>query len=128
MSKFIKFKTVAKNVDFMSIDSIFLVTNNFIYYTYGDQNASLIINEDTYFDIVNQINTLDDGWVDVRDYVADKNEMSHLLVREKSIKGIVVSNSNNYELKLEHNHLPAEIAVTAMTEEDAEGLINYLSK
>lgn len=128
MSKFIKFKTVAKNVDFMSIDSIFLVTNNFVYYTYGDQNASLIINEDTYFDIANQINTLSDGWIDVRDYVADKNETSHLLVREKSIKGIVVSNSNKYELKLEHNRLPAEIAVVAMTEEDAEGLINYLSK
>ena len=128
MSKFIKFKTVAKNVDFMSIDSIFLVTNNFVYYTYGDKIESVIINEDTYFDIVNQVITLNDGWVDVRDFVADKNEMSHLLVREKSIKGIVVSNSNKYELKLEHNHLSAEIEATAITEENAEGFINYLSK
>lgn len=128
MSKFIKFKTVAKNLDFVAIDSIFMVTNNFVYYTYGDKIESVIINEDTYFDIVNQVITLNDGWVDVRDFVADKNEMSHLLVREKSIKGIVVSNSNKYELKLEHNHLSAEIEATAITEENAERLINYLSK
>lgn len=127
MNKFIKFKTVTKNLDFVDIDSIFMVTNNFVYYTYGDKIKSVIINEDTYFDIVNQVITLNDGWVDVRDFVADKNEMSHLLVREKSIKGFIVE-YGKYELKLEHNHLSAEIEVTAITEENAERLIEYLSK
>lgn len=127
MSKFIKFKTVADKPSFVVIDSIFMVTTNEIYYTYGNKIESVIINENTYFDIANQINTLSDDWIDVRDYVTDKNETSHLFVREKSIKGFIIK-YESYGLKLEHNHLPAEVAVIAMTEEDAEGLIEYLSK
>lgn len=127
MNNFIKFKTVTNSLDFVALDSIFLVTNNFIYYTYGDKIESLIINEDSYSDIVNQIGALNNDWIDVRDYVEDKNEMSHLFVREKSIKGIV-KNYGKYELKLEHNLLPAEIEAPALTENDAEGLIEYLSK
>lgn len=127
MNKFIKFKTVADKPNFVAIDSIFMVTTNEIYYTYGDEIESVIINEDTYFDIANQISALSNDWIDARDYITDKNETSHLFVREKSIKGIV-KNYGKYELKLEHNHLPAEVAVIAMTEEDAEGLIKYLSE
>lgn len=127
MSKFIKFKTVADKSNFVAIDSIFMVTTNEIYYTYGNKIESVIISENTYIDIINQINTLSDDWIDVRDYVADKNEMSHLFVCEKSIKGFIIK-YESYGLKLEHNHLPAEVAVVAMTEEDAEGLIEYLSK
>lgn len=127
MSKFVKFKTVADKPSFVAIDSIFMVTTNEIYYTYGNKIESAIISENTYFDIVNQINSVYSDWIDVRDYVTDKNETSHLFVREKSIKGFTIK-YENYGLKLEHNHLPAEVAVIAMTEEDAEGLIEYLSK
>lgn len=127
MNKFIKFKTVADKPNFVAIDSIFMVTTNEIYYTYGDKIESLIINEDSYSDIVNQISALSNDWIDVRDYVTDKNETSHLFVREKSIKGFIIK-YESYGLKLEHNHLPAEVAVIAMAEEDAEGLIEYLSK
>lgn len=127
MNKFIKFKTVTKHLDFVSIDSIFMVTSNFVYYTYGDKIESLLIDEDTYIDIANQINSLSNGWIDVYDYVADKNEMSHLLIREKSINGII-KKYIGYELKLEHNSLPAEIDASAMTEAGAERLIDYLSK
>ena len=79
------------------------------------------------YHIVNRINSVYSDWIDVRDYVTDKNETSHLFVREKSIKGFII-NYEHYGLKLEHNHLPAEVAVIAMAEEDAEGLIEYLSK
>lgn len=127
MNKFIKFKTVADKPNFVAIDNIFMVTTNEIYYTYGNKIESLIINEDSYSDIVNQIGALSNDWIDVRDYVEDKNETSHLFVREKSIKGFIIK-YEHYGLKLEHNHLPAEVAVIAMTEEDAEGLIEYLSK
>lgn len=127
MNRFIKFKTVADKPNFVAIDSIFMVTTNEIYYTYGDEIESVIINEDTYFDIANQISALSNDWIDVRDYVTDKNETSHLFVREKSIKGFIIK-YEHYGLKLEHNHLPAEVAVIALTEEDAEGLIEYLSK
>lgn len=127
MTKFIKFKTVADKPSFVAIDNIFMVTTNEIYYTYGNKIESAIISENTYFDIVNRINSVYSDWIDVRDYVTDKNETSHLFVREKSIKGFTIK-YENYGLKLEHNHLPAEVAVIAMTEEDAEGLIEYLSK
>lgn len=127
MNKFIKFKTVADKPNFVTLDSIFMVTTNEIYYTYGDKIESLIINEDSYSDIVNQIGALSNDWIDVRDYVTDKNETSHLFVREKSIKGFIIK-YEHYGLKLEHNHLPAEVAVIAMTEEDVTGLIEYLSK
>lgn len=127
MNKFIKFKTVADKPNFVAIDSIFMVTTNEIYYTYGNKIESAIISENTYFDIVNRINSVYSDWIDVRDYVTDKNETSHLFVREKSIKGFIIK-YESYSLKLEHNHLPAEVAVIAMAEEDAEGLIEYLSK
>ena len=127
MNKFIKFKTVANKPNFVAIDNIFMVTTNEIYYTYGNKIESLIINTDSYSDIVNQIGALNNDWIDVRDYVEDKNETSHLFVREKSIKGFIIK-YEHYGLKLEHNHLPAEVAVIAMTEEDAKGLIEYLSK
>lgn len=127
MNKFIKFKTVADKSNFVAIDNIFMVTTNEIYYTYGDKIESAIINEATYFNIVNRINSVNSDWIDVRDYVTDKNETSHLFVRKKSIKGFVIK-YESYGIKLEHNHLPAEVAVIAMTAEDAEGLIEYLSK
>lgn len=127
MNKFIKFKTVADKSNFVAIDNIFMVTTNEIYYTYGDKIESAIINEATYFNIVYQIDSLSNDWIDVRDYVEVKNETSHLFVREKSIKGFIIK-YEHYSLKLEHNHLPAEVAVIAMTEEDAEGLIEYLSE
>ena len=127
MNKFIKFKTVADKSNFVTIDNIFMVTTNEIYYTYGDKIESVIINENTYIDIANQISSVNNDWIDVRDYVTDKNETSHLFVREKSIKGFIVE-YGKYELRLEHNLLPAEIEVPAITEEDAEGLIEYLSK
>ena len=127
MNKFIKFKTVADKSNFVAIDNIFMVTTNEIYYTYGNKIESAIISENTYFDIVNQINSVNSDWIDVRDYVTDKNETSHLFVREKSIKGFIIK-YEHYGLKLEHNQLPAEVAVIAMTKEDAEGLIEYLSE
>lgn len=127
MNKFIKFKTVADKSNFVAIDNIFMVTTNEIYYTYGNKIESAIISENTYFDIVNQINSVNSDWIDVRDYVTDKNETSHLFIREKSIKGFIIK-YEHYGLKLEYNHLPAEVAVIAMTEEDAEGLIKYLSE
>ena len=127
MNKFIKFKTVPDKPNFVAIDSIFMVTTNEIYYTYGNKIESAIISENTYFDIVNRINSVNSDWIDVRDYVTDKNETSHLFVREKSIKGIV-KNYGKYELKLEHNLLPAKIEAPALTENDVEGLIEYLSK
>lgn len=127
MNKFIKFKTVADKPNFVAIDSIFMVTTNEIYYTYGNKIESAIISENTYIDIVNRINSVNSDWIDVRDYITDKNETSHLFVREKSIKGFIIK-YESYGLKLEHNRLPAEVAVIAMTEEDAEGLIEYLSK
>lgn len=127
MNKFVKFKTVADKPNFVAIDNIFMVTTNEIYYTYGDKIESAIIGENTYSSIVNQIGALNNDWIDVRDYVTDKNETSHLFVREKSIKGFIIK-YESYGLKLEHNHLPAEVAVIAMTEEDAEGLIKYLSE
>lgn len=127
MNKFIKFKTVADKSNFVAIDNIFMVTTNEIYYTYGNKIESAIISENTYFDIVNRINSVHSDWIDVRDYVTDKNETSHLFVREKSIKGFIIK-YESYGLKLEYNHLPAEVAVIAMTEEDAEGLIEHLSK
>ena len=127
MNKFIKFKTVADKPNFVAIDSIFMVTTNEIYYTYGNKIESAIISENTYFDIVNRINSVSSDWIDVRDYVTDKNETSHLFVREKSIKGFIIK-YEHYGLKLEHNYLPAEVAVIAMTEKDAEGLIEYLSE
>lgn len=127
MNKFIKFKTVADKLNFVAIDNIFMVTTNEIYYTYGDKIESVIIGENTYFNIVNQISSVNNGWIDVRDYVEDKNETRHLFVREKSIKGFIIK-YEHYGLKLEHNHLPAEVAVIAMTEEDVTGLIEHLSK
>ena len=127
MSKFIKFKTVADKPNFVAIDNIFMVTTNEIYYTYGNKIESAIISENTYFDIVNRINSVYSDWIDVRDYIEVKNETSHLFVREKSIKGFIIK-YESYGLKLEHNHLPAEVAVIAMTEDDAEGLIKYLSE
>lgn len=127
MNKFIKFKTVADKPNFVAIDSIFMVTTNEIYYTYGNKIESAIISENTYIDIANQISSVNSDWIDVRDYVTDKNETSHLFVREKLIKGFIIK-YEFYGLKLEHNRLPAEVAVIAMTEEDAEGLIKYLSE
>lgn len=126
MSKFVKFKTVTDDLNFVGVDSIFMVTPNEIYYTYGNKIESMIIDEATYFDIVIQISAVSDGWINFRNYVDNKNEMSHLFVRENSIKGIV-KNYELYVLKLEYNHLPAEIAVTALTESNAEGIINYFN-
>lgn len=128
MKKFIKFKTsITKNLGFVDIDSIFMVTSNFVYYTYGDKIESELIDENIHIDIANQINALDNSWIDIHDYVTNENETRHFLIREKSINALI-KKYDTYELKLEHNSLPAEIKVTAMTDEDAKGLINYLSK
>lgn len=128
MKKFIKFKTsITKNLGFVDIDSIFMVTSNFVYYTYGDKIESELIDEDIHIGIANQINALDNSWIDILDYVTNENETRHFLIREKSINALI-KKYDTYELKLEHNSLLTEIKVTAMTDEDAKGLINYLSK
>ena len=56
MKKFIKFKTsITKNLGFVDIDSIFMVTSNFVYYTYGDKIESELIDEDIHIGIANQL-------------------------------------------------------------------------
>lgn len=89
MNKFVKFKTVADKPNFVAIDSIFMVTTNEIYYTYGDKIESAIIGENTYSNIVNQISALSNDWIDVRDYVTDKMKQAIFLFAKNRLKDLL---------------------------------------
>lgn len=127
MSKFINFETVTGDLNFVALDSIYLVTTNEIYYTYGTKIESEIITDIAFIRIADQIIFADEGWINIRNFVNDENVVGQTLVRKDSITGIIKT-KNGYELKLEYNGLPVEVEVAYMTENEAAKLAKKLAE